>query len=178
MAQPFFTPGPAGNLDTVERLWNGFDSDTKLFIYNAHTHEFWNFQCQTFYHFSKLYLSFPDFVQVWKIALQISRLFQEFKTLHRPCVRLFWHEFLLSPWSISFLCEFLFLLWGFWFCREVFGFAMKYLLLPWREVFPIAVTVVDHIRQRRLLSQATGQQTGTARLHLHGKLCRYMHSTV
>ena len=41
---------------------------------------------QTFYHFSKLYLSFPDFFQVWKIGLQISRLFQEFKTLYEPCL--------------------------------------------------------------------------------------------
>ena len=41
---------------------------------------------QTFYHFSRLNLHFPDFFQVWKIAGQISRLFQEFKTLYEPCV--------------------------------------------------------------------------------------------
>ena len=35
---------------------------------------------KTFYYFSRLYLHFPDFFQVWKIAGQISRLFQEFKT--------------------------------------------------------------------------------------------------
>ena len=30
-------------------------------------------------------LYFPDFFQVWKIAGQISRLFQEFKTLYETC---------------------------------------------------------------------------------------------
>ena len=134
---------------------------------------------------ARLFTIFPNFISLFQTLSRSGKLlckFQDFFKNSRLCTDpvwgFFWHEFLLSPWSISFLCEFLFLLWGFWFCREVFGFAMKYLLLPWREVFPIAVTVVDHIRQRRLLSQATGQQTGTARLHLHGKLCRYMHSTV
>ena len=41
---------------------------------------------KTFYHFSKLCFCFPDFFQVWKIAGQISRLFQEFKTLCEPWV--------------------------------------------------------------------------------------------
>ena len=36
--------------------------------------------------FSRLYLYFPDFFQVWKIAEQISRLFQEFKTLYKLCI--------------------------------------------------------------------------------------------
>ena len=35
--------------------------------------------------FSRLYLYFPDFFQAWKTGLQISRLFQEFKTLYEPC---------------------------------------------------------------------------------------------
>ena len=35
--------------------------------------------------FSRFYFYFPDFFQVWKIAGQISRLFQEFKTLYEPC---------------------------------------------------------------------------------------------
>ena len=39
--------------------------------------------------FSRLYLYFPDFFQVQKIAGQISRLFQEFKTLYRPCLSSF-----------------------------------------------------------------------------------------
>ena len=30
------------------------------------------------------YLHLPDFYQVWKIAGQISRRFQEFKTLYKP----------------------------------------------------------------------------------------------
>ena len=34
--------------------------------------------------FSRLYLYFPDFFQVWKIARPISRIFQEFKTLYEP----------------------------------------------------------------------------------------------
>ena len=37
--------------------------------------------------FSRLY--FPDFFQVQKIAGQISRLFQEFKTLYEPCLSSF-----------------------------------------------------------------------------------------
>ena len=36
---------------------------------------------KTFYHFSRFYLHFLDFFQFWKIAGQISRLFQEFKRL-------------------------------------------------------------------------------------------------
>ena len=32
---------------------------------------------KTFYYFSRLHPHFPDFFQVWKIAGQISRLFQE-----------------------------------------------------------------------------------------------------
>ena len=52
------------------------------------------------YHFSRLYLYFSDFFQVWKVAGQISRLFQEFKTLYEPCV-----SFLL--WILSFKLVFL-----------------------------------------------------------------------
>ena len=40
--------------------------------------------CTGFYHFLRIYLYFPDIFQVWKIVEQISRLFQEFKTLHEP----------------------------------------------------------------------------------------------
>ena len=36
------------------------------------------------YYFCTLFLYFQDFYQVWKIAGQISRLFQEFKTLFQP----------------------------------------------------------------------------------------------
>ena len=37
--------------------------------------------------FPTLYLYFPDFFQVWKIAEQISSLFHEFKTLYEPCIK-------------------------------------------------------------------------------------------
>ena len=37
--------------------------------------------------FPTLYLYFPDFFQVWKIAEQISRLSQEFKTQYEPCIK-------------------------------------------------------------------------------------------
>ena len=40
---------------------------------------------KTFFHFSRLYLYHPDFFHVWKIAEQISRFSQEFKTLYEPC---------------------------------------------------------------------------------------------
>ena len=40
---------------------------------------------KTYNHFSRLYLHFPDFFQVWKIAGQTSWLFQKFKTLYEPC---------------------------------------------------------------------------------------------
>ena len=121
----------------------------------ADIQEFWNFQCQTFNHFSKLYLSFPDFVRVWKMALQISRLFQEFKTLHGPRVRLFFAMsfcFCLEA-LFSFLCEFLFLLWGLWFCREVFGFAWsicfcreeRYFLLLWQLWTTVDKGVCSHM---------------------------------
>ena len=36
------------------------------------------------YYFCTLFLYCQDFYQVWKIAGQISRLFQEFKTLFQP----------------------------------------------------------------------------------------------
>ena len=53
----------------------------------------WNFHLQstwyklkkkksTFYHFFNLY--YPDFLHVWKTAGQISKLFQEFKTMDEP----------------------------------------------------------------------------------------------
>ena len=35
--------------------------------------------------FSRLYLYFTDFFQFWKSAGQMSRRFQEFKTLYEPC---------------------------------------------------------------------------------------------
>ena len=46
--------------------------------------------------------------------------------------------YLLLPWGIWFL------LWSIWFCREVFGFAVRFLVLSWgfcfcREVFGFAV---------------------------------------
>ena len=37
--------------------------------------------------FQDISIYFADFFQVWKIAGQISRLFQEFKTLYEPCKR-------------------------------------------------------------------------------------------
>ena len=36
--------------------------------------------------FSRLHLNFSYIFQVWKISSQISRLFQEFKTLYEPCI--------------------------------------------------------------------------------------------
>ena len=123
----------------LDRLWNGFDSDAKLFMYmySADIEEFWNFQFQTFYHFSKLYLSFPDFTQVWKIAWQISRLFQEFKTRSAQtlCDTLF-------AMSFCFCLEVFHFAASFCSCFEVFGFAGRVLLLSWKEVFVFAVIVV------------------------------------
>ena len=48
----------------------------------------------------------------------------------------------------GFAVKYLVLPWGFWFCHEVF-FAVRLLVLPWcfcfcREVFGFAVTVVGH----------------------------------
>ena len=178
-AQPFFTPWPAGNLDcgtTLEWLW--FRRQT------------FHIQCR---HTRVQKLPMPDYLPLFQTNISLFQTlfrsgkllckFQDFFKNLRLCTDPVWgffflHEVLLLPWSIIislwvfvFALRFVVLPWGFWFCH-------KYLLLPWREVFPIAVTVADHCRQRRLLSQATGQQTGTAWLHLHGKLCRYMHSKV
>ena len=44
---------------------------------------------QDFLPFFKTYLYFPDFFQVWEIVGQISRLFQEFKTLDEPGIHTF-----------------------------------------------------------------------------------------
>ena len=35
---------------------------------------------------TRLFIIFPNFFHIWKIALQISTLFQEFKTLYEPSV--------------------------------------------------------------------------------------------
>ena len=43
-----------------------------------------NKKIKTLYHFSRPYLHFPGFFQVRKMAGQISRLFQEYKTLYKP----------------------------------------------------------------------------------------------
>ena len=45
-----------------------------------------------FYHFFPTFSLNADFFQVWKISRQISRLFQEFKTLYEP-----WEQ----PWSLE-----------------------------------------------------------------------------
>ena len=156
------------------------------------------FRRQTFHiqcrHTRVLKLPMPDFLPFFQTNISLFQTlfssgkllckFKDFFKNLRLCTDPVWGFFF--TWGFAFALKYFISLWVFvfalrlclWFCREVFGFAMKYLLLPWREVFPIAVTVADHCRQRRLLSQATGQQTGTAWLHLHGKLCRYMHSTV
>ena len=65
--------------------YDGFDWNEKLeiFTYKA-LYVTWEKKNSTFYYFFRLYLYFPDFFQVWKIAGQISGLFQEFKTLHEP----------------------------------------------------------------------------------------------
>ena len=48
-------------------------------VFNKKNQDFYNF-------FSTRYLYFTNFFQVWKIAGQISRLFQQFKTLYEPWV--------------------------------------------------------------------------------------------
>ena len=160
-AQPFFTPGPAGNLDCGTTLeWLLIQKPN--FSYTMQT----NKSSETSYARLFTIKFFQTNISLFQTLFRSGKLlckFQDFFKNSRLCTDPVWrffflHEFLLLPWSISFLCEFLFLFWGLWFCREVFGFAMKYLLLPWREVFAIAATVVDHCRQRRLLAQATGQQ--------------------
>ena len=59
---------------------------------------------KTFHYFSRLYLYFPDFFQVWKIAGQIWRHFQEFKTRYKPCQLLWCPSNSLSRKGIS-LCN-------------------------------------------------------------------------
>ena len=67
-------------------------------------------------------------------------------------IALFCRGYLLLLWGNGIW----FLLWSIWFCREVFGFVVRYfvfavrfLVLPWgfcfcHEVFGFAVTVVGH----------------------------------
>lgn len=74
------------------------------------------------------------------------------------------------PWLVRFLV----LPWSYWFCREAFAFAVrylvfavKYLLLPWsiffcREVFGFAVTVVGHRRLYLLTWNCIRGGTSTA----------------
>ena len=176
-AQPFFTPWPAGNLDCGTTLeWLSFRRQT-FHIQCRHIYKSSETSnARLFTIFPNWYLSFPDFVQVWKIALQISRLFQEFKTLHRPCVRLFFYMrfcFCLEVFHFSV---------SFCFCFEVCGFAVRFLVLPWSICFcrkeryflllwQLRTTVDKGVCSHRLLDSKLA-------LHLHGKLCRYMHSTV
>ena len=88
------------------RLWNNFGMaliQMPNFSYTMQTYKSSETSnARLFTIFPNEYLSFPHFVLVWKIALQISWLFQEFKTYSAQTLC----EFLLLPWSISFLCEF------------------------------------------------------------------------
>ena len=70
----------------LRRDWIRFDQHETHFTSKARAVAFKTNKknLKIFYHFSRLYFHFPDFFQVWKIAGQISRLFQEFKTLYEP----------------------------------------------------------------------------------------------
>ena len=70
----------------LRRDWIRFDQHEKHFTSKALAVAFKTNKknLRKFYHFSRLYFHFPDFFQVWKIAGQISKLFQEFKTLYEP----------------------------------------------------------------------------------------------
>ena len=54
--------------------WLRSDQNKTKFTNKAHAVALQKEKLQTFYHFSRLCLCFPDFFQVWKIAGQISRL--------------------------------------------------------------------------------------------------------
>ena len=63
-------------LQTYRRDWIRFDQHEKNFTCKTLALAFKKERKgKTFYHFSRLYLYFPDFFQVWKIAGQISRLY-------------------------------------------------------------------------------------------------------
>ena len=58
--------------------------------------------------FSRLYLYFRDFFQVWRIAGQISRLFQEFKSLYEPCLSSFkisLKKYIIKNYKSSFIIK-------------------------------------------------------------------------
>ena len=80
----------AGALQTYGQDWIRFDPNEKK---NHLESTCCSFEKKTmsrlFIIFSKLYPYFPDFFQAWKVAGEISRLFQEFKT---PCEPWFWEE--------------------------------------------------------------------------------------
>ena len=119
------------------RLWNNFgmafDSEAKLFIHNADKQEFWNFLCQTFYHFSKLISLFS------RLCSGLENCFANFKTFSRIqdsaqtlCEAFFFNmsfcfalKYFISLWVFVFVLRFVVLPWGFWFCHEVFAFAVK-----------------------------------------------------
>ena len=131
VAQPFFTPGPAGNLDcetTLEWLW---------------------FRCQTFHTQCRqtrvLKLPMPDFLPLnfSKLISLFSRLcsglencFANFKTFSRIqdsaqtlCDAFFFYM------SFCFCLEVFHFSVSFCFCFEVCGFAMRFLVLPWSICF-------------------------------------------
>ena len=66
-------------LQTYRLDWIRFDQNDDNFTYKALAVAFKKA-------FFQIYLHFPDFLQVWKIVGQMSRLFQDFKTLYETCV--------------------------------------------------------------------------------------------
>ena len=54
--------------------------------------------CCSFEKKLKTFYYFPDFFQLWKVAGQISRLFQEFMTLYEPWI------FLQDKYSFMLTC--------------------------------------------------------------------------
>ena len=129
-AQPFFTPGPAGNLDcgtTLEWLWLRRQTFHK--------------QCR---HTRVLKLPMPDFLPFFQTNTSLfhtlfwsGKLLCKFhgffknsrRTLHRPCVRLFFYM------SFCFCLEVFHFSVSFCFCFEVCGFAVRFLVLPWSICF-------------------------------------------
>ena len=128
-AQPFFTPGPAGNLDcgtTLEWLW---------------------FRCQTFHIQCRqtrvLKLPMPDFLPFFQTNLSLFQTlfrsgkllckFQDFFKNSRLCTDPVWRFFFYM--SFCFCLEVFHFSVSFCFCFEVCGFAVRFLVLPWSICF-------------------------------------------
>ena len=108
--------------------------------YNRETHETWQVWWWSMVAHN-CHGKTKNFMAKTKTSRQNKKPPGKNKTPHsKRKIALFCRGYLLLLWGTGIW----FLLWSIWFCREVFGFAVRYLFLPWGFWFCRPVTVVGH----------------------------------